>query len=171
MSDARRPDRRTLLKGAAWSAPAIVVATAAPAMAASGPAMVTTRITPTMDDAGHNLFVSMQFDNVNTGGTGLTTIFVSLLPATGVVDPIPPTGVSNGWVAGPSTPTSVGNGRVFPFTSATGIPGAPPNGVAAAFLFFSVKVGPDSVLRSAGSIRTTSTTENGQILDGSSAWG
>lgn len=162
--------RRTVLRGAAWTAPAIVLATAAPAAAMSGgEARVTTRITPTMDDAGHNLRVSMQFDNSAPGSTGVTTIYVTCLPnpGSGVVDPTPPTGVSTGWVAG--TPTPTGNGQVFPFTSAEGIRGIP-GGVAATFLFFEVKVGPDSVFGSSGSISTTSQSESGTIADGFAPW-
>lgn len=165
-----RPHRRTVLRGAAWTAPAIVLATAAPAAAMSGgEARVTTRITPTMDDAGRTLRVSMQFDNSAPGSTGVTTIFVTCLPTAGVVDSTPPTGVSTGWVAGTPVATDVGNGQVFPFTSATGIRGIPV-GVAATFLFFDVKVGPDSVLQSSGTISTTSESEFGTIADGFAPW-
>ncbi|MGA8847738.1 MAG: hypothetical protein WB471_14080 [Nocardioides sp.] len=170
MAHERQPHRRAVLRGAAWTAPAIVLATAAPATAASGGAQVTTRISPTTDDPGHNLHIAIQFDNSGPGSTGRTTVHVTCLPTTGVVDPTPPSAVSSGWVAGKPTPTDLGNGQIFPFTSADGIRGIP-SGVAATFLFFDVKVGPDSVLQSAGTITTSAVPTSGTVVDGVGAWG
>ncbi|WP_323792012.1 hypothetical protein [Nocardioides sp.] len=163
-----QPHRRTVLRGAAWTAPAIVLATAAPATAASGDAQVTTTVTPT-NDAGGTLRVSMRFDSAGPASTGPTTVYVTCLPTPGTVEPTEPTSVSSGWLAGPVTATDTGDGQVFSFTSADGIRGIP-GGVAATFLFFDVVVTPHPVLGSAGSITTQTVTTTGTVADGGAPW-
>ena len=69
--------RRSLVRTtgkAAWVAPVIVVATAAPATALSGRANVSTIVTPSR--TGDQLTVDLQFINRNTQPTGLVSVAV-----------------------------------------------------------------------------------------------
>ena len=162
------PHRRAILRGAAWTAPAIVLATAAPATAASGDAQVTTTVTPTRD-AGSTLRVSMRFDSAGPDSTGLTTVYVTCRPTAGSVEPTEPTSVSSGWTAGPVAPTDPSGGQVFSFTSPDGIRGIP-GGVAATFLFFDVVVTPAPVVGSSGGITTHTVTAPGTVAVGAAPW-
>lgn len=78
----REASRRTLIKGAAWTAPVIVVAAAAPAMAATGPADLRVSIASALrtNGNGRNVAFVSTIANVNTlPSTGqLHTLTVTL---------------------------------------------------------------------------------------------
>ena len=159
--------------GAAWTAPAIVIASAAPAAALSGPANVVTVISPPTRN-GPNLTVNLQFTNRNTGSTGLMTCAVYFDPTIGTVQATAPTinALSTaGW-------TYNGTGGISPERSfsfsrpAPGIPGAatatgtgPP-----ITLNITVKVDPVQGAASAGTIRTLNVVSSGNMTAANSAW-
>lgn len=142
MTEARRSSRRTVLKGAAWGAPAIVVVSAAPAMAASGPAVVTTAISGSV--TGTTLSVSVVLTNANTIASGLTNVTVTVTPTAVTGGSITGTNASvagtstAGWTGGTGT-AGTGGARSFAFSNATGVPGAAtPTGTASSTLNFTV---------------------------------
>lgn len=172
------PSRRSVVRGAAWSAPVIVLATAAPAVAASGPASVVTTVPPTSDNSATTLPVTINFTNSNTGSTGLTTVTVRFQVAgfltipEGSVTDAAPTGVTPGWV--PGVPTGTGTNRVFTFTKAApGIAGTA-TGTATPVtttLSFTVGITRQAVTGlSAGSISVTTTAASGTVANGNGAW-
>lgn len=170
--------RRRVLKGAAWSAPAIVLATAAPAIAASGPASVTTLAFASRE--GNVLDVVLTFVNQNTGSTGLTTVavfFESTVPAEQIV-PHNPT-IDTDASTLPWTFTGTGGTspeRSFSFSlPAPGIPGAPTatGPGPAQTLAFSILVPVDLVVGvSFGTIRTLNVTSEvgSTIMSATTAW-
>ena len=163
--------RRRILHGAAWTAPAIVLATAAPAFAASGRANVTSFVLPTADVDG-KLPVTIQFRNRNTGSTGQTNVFVRFTPnpASGTVQPDSATDVTNGWrsIGSSSDPTKPN----FTFVSATGIPGAStPDGIAESSFSFVVTVLPATPSGvSAGTITVAATLTEGDFTGVTGTW-
>lgn len=162
--------RRRLLHGAAWTAPAIVLATAAPSFAASGRANVTATVTPTADADG-KLPVTIEFRNRNTGSTGQANVFVRFTPnpASGTVEPNSATEVTNGWTSiGSSSDPSRPN---FTFVSPTGIPGAStPDGIAESSFSFVVTVNPGAGELSAGTITVSATFVDGDFTGVTSVW-
>lgn len=162
--------RRHVLKGAAWSAPAIVLATAAPSYAASGRANVTTIVLPTADADG-KLPVTLEFRNRNTESTGRTNVFVRFTPypASGMVEPNSAVEVTNGWTSiGSSPDPTMPN---FTFVSATGIPGAStPDGIAVSSFSFEVTVLPGAGGLSAGTITVAATLGQGDFTGTTGTW-
>lgn len=108
------PNRRTVLKGAAWSAPLIVVATAAPSYAASG--TVTTVIVANRPGANTTVNVSVLFTKTANGSTGTLTVDVTLtaLAATGTLNN-GPTAVNGGTLVGLQG-TGTDQSRTYRFT-------------------------------------------------------
>ena len=105
MQERNEISRRRVVAGAAWAAPAIVVASSAPAWAGStGDPNVTAFVEPTAD-ANNALPVTISFQNSGTGDTGLLIIDVffttNLAAVNGTLsDAAPtldPTSVSAGW--------------------------------------------------------------------------
>lgn len=163
----RGVSRRSVVKGAAWTAPVIVVASAAPAMAASGPAAVTTTVATAQ--SGSNLDVSLSFVNANMGATSNpTTLAVRFSPTAGTVDPAAPINiVTTGAAWSYVSSTVVGTVVTFNFTS-TGIPGATtPTGTSTCTLAFKIKVNGGT---SAGAINVTANTASGAVLPGTGTW-
>jgi hypothetical protein len=168
--------RRRVVAGAAWTAPAIVVASAVPAYALSGPANVLITFGPT-SRTGDQLSVDMEWVNRNTEPTGLMTTAVYFTPTIGFgtipkLDPVIDAGASTpGW-------TFVGSNnneadRSFSFTrAAPGIPGAPDAlGVSdPVVLSFTITVTPNVATLSAGQIRTLSVVSSGSMGQANSAW-
>jgi hypothetical protein len=120
--------RRTLVMGAAWTAPAIVLASAAPAMALSTPVsgpIVSTSVEPTTDN-GATMPVSVTFSNpYNTAiGAISVTVQLSFNPASGrgVNPSASPSIVTAGWVHTGSAGSN--QNRSISFTNASGIPAA-----------------------------------------------
>ena len=164
------PSRRTVIGGAAWAAPAIVVAAAAPAFAASGPASVTTTVRPA-SDANGRLPITIDFLNRNTGSTRLTTVIVTLTPTPlfGSVTPGSAVDVTGGW-------TFLGSGNsttapTFSFSKSTGIDGAATStGTATTTLSFAVTVVPNQLGQSAGTIDVIVSPGNGSVASGDGLW-
>lgn len=174
MTRSSRPHRRALIKGAAWTAPAIVLATAAPATAASGAADVITTIPPTMDTYNGpgedgTLPVLINFTNTNTGSTGSVSITVTFLGVIAGVTADRPTDVSPGWSF---VSPAEGNqfNRRFTFMNPVGIAGAgTPTGTAESSLAFTIRT-VTATTTSNGAITTTATAASGQIRPGSGSW-
>jgi hypothetical protein len=74
---AREIDRRTVAKGVAWSVPAIIVATAAPAAAASGAVSVTSVAASYVPQSTGGAVASLVV-NVNATGTGHSITLVEI---------------------------------------------------------------------------------------------
>lgn len=162
--------RRHVLKGAAWSAPAIVLATAAPSFAASGRAAVTTLVLPATHTHGE-LSVTIDFVNRNTGSTGLTTTIVTFTPAPGFGSVVPDsaTRVTNDW-------RFIGSGNsttapTFSFSRTQGIDGAPTaTTTATTRLYFRLRVEPNAAGQSAGTISTMTIVREGDTTAGRGSW-
>ncbi|WP_323793744.1 hypothetical protein [Nocardioides sp.] len=162
--------RRRVLKGAAWTAPAIVLATAAPTYAASGRAAVTTLVLPATHTHGV-LSVTIDFINRNTESTGLTTAIVtcSPTPGSGTVVRNSATRVTNGW-------QFIGSGNsttapTFSFSRDQGIDGAPTaDSTATTRLHFRLEVLPNEVGQSAGTISVQTIRARGDATGGSGTW-
>lgn len=141
-SQRNRPSsRRTVLRGAAWSAPAIVIATAAPAYAASGAASITQTVSGVVDSGTLVMTTTVDFLNSNTGAT-TATVVVRLGASAGQVSGAAPGAVSPGWAFVSSTPA--GSAAIRWYTFSGTIPGATdasgPSSVAASVLSFTVPV-------------------------------
>jgi hypothetical protein len=156
MSDSKPgSSRRTVLKGAAWTAPVVVLATAAPAAAVSGSANVAQTASGSVDQPAELLTTSIDFVNSNTGST-TASIVVRLSASAGQMGAADPISVSAGWVFVSATP--VGNAAIREYTFSGTIPGASDaTSTQASFLRFEVPVEPADSLPSAGSIRATTT--------------
>jgi hypothetical protein len=151
--------RRRVVTGAAWAAPVIVVASAAPAVAGSAtPPNVTTVVEPAVH-SGTTLPVTVRFQNSGTQSTGVTVIDVffttNLAAASGEVSDAAPvideTASSAGWTYDAVRGTV--QRRIFTFTRALGIEGATGPTPAETVLAFSITVVPAEPLdTSAGSI-------------------
>lgn len=166
-TNVHQPHRRSVLKGAAWAAPAIVVATAAPALAASADALVTINI-PTTANNGTNLPVQVTFTNVNTRSTGQTDLAIVFTPGVGQgsVDADAPAFTTNdaGWTNQGNTLNTLTGARTFNFRSTTGIPGAATvTGTAVSTLVFQVKV-TQANGASSGGISASATPARGSVL-------
>ncbi|WP_139977447.1 hypothetical protein [Nocardioides litoris] len=131
--------RRTVLKGAAWAAPAIVVATAAPAMAASGPALVVTTINAVRPSSNTTVNVTVSFSNSNTGGTGNTYTDVTVSQPTGNTSATPTNVMGTNWSFESVQGTPTNQLKVWRFRNTEGIPGVAtatsPPGVTSSFSF------------------------------------
>ncbi len=114
--------RRTVLKGAAWTAPAIVLATAAPAVALSGAANITQSASGVLDRPSLTMRTTIAYVNANTGATTATTTVV-LRSSAGQIGAGDPTAVSAGWAFVSVTP--VGSAGIRTYTFSGVIPGAP----------------------------------------------
>jgi hypothetical protein len=168
--------RRRVVAGAAWGAPAIVVASAVPAMALSGPANVLITIPPTADSGG-TLTVEAEFVNRNTGATGLITTAFFFTPTTGLgsvpaqTPTINSTGTTPGWTfTGQNNDSS---DKSFSFSrAAPGIPGAPDATSTSdpVMLSFTITVTPGALDTSAGQIRTLSVVQSGSAPQANSLW-
>lgn len=163
--------RRKIVTNAAWAAPAIVVATAAPAMALSGRANVALTMTATR--SGNLLTVNLSGINRNTENTGLTTTVVYVNPEVGDVPAQTATinsmGSSPGWRTDASTggPTR----RAFGFTRDNGYDGAPTStGTATTSLSFTITVTPAAGLLSSGTLDTLTVRQRGDVTDTDSLW-
>ncbi len=122
MSDSMQgPHRRSVLKGAAWTTPAIVLATAAPAMAASGPASVAQSAVGVVDRPNLKMTTTVSFSNANTGAAP-ATVEVRVAASAGGISADDPTGVTGGWSFTGATP--VGSAAIRTFTFMGTIPGA-----------------------------------------------
>lgn len=152
----RGSNRRAVLKGAAWTAPAIVLATAAPAFAASGAASITQAVSGVVDDDTLLMTTTVRYVNANTGATPATAI-VRLSASAGRVATGDPTSVGPGWAFVGVTP--VGSAAIREYTFAGTIAGADsPSTSDQTDLVFTVLVETASVAElSAGTIRTTTT--------------
>ena len=126
------PNRRTVLKGAAWTAPAIVVATAAPAFAASQirPAVTSTT---TSSRSGSNVTVSSTFTNAAAIATTGLIVTYEITPLAGSTVSGPVDSITGGWTA--STPTFNGAVMTVVFTKAAPQLGAAPSSVTLGFRF------------------------------------
>lgn len=113
--------RRTVLKGAAWTAPAIVLATAAPAFAASGAASITQTVSGVVDNGTLLMTTTVNFLNTNTGAT-TAGVVVRLGATAGGVSGAVPTAVSDGWSFVGATPEGSAAIRWYSFSGT--IPGA-----------------------------------------------
>lgn len=165
--------RRTVVRSlahAAWAAPVIVAASAAPAFAVSGPAAVTTTVSGSRTDAV--LTIAITLTNSNTGPAGVTTLVVTAtpLPATGSTisssDPV----ITNadGWVF--TTRSGNSGGRTYNFSNPN-VPGAPTStGTAQSTLIFTVPVGAGLAAPSSGTITAVPTVANGTSSGGAGAW-
>lgn len=118
--------RRRILTGAAWTAPAIVVASATPSYAGSPPGdpNVTAIVQPTAD-ADNTLPVTIRFQNSGPGSTGLLVVDVflttNLAQVNGTLSTADPTSVSQGWQFQGATGSV--QRRILTFANALGIPG------------------------------------------------
>ncbi len=159
--------RRRVIKGAVWTAPAIVIATAAPAFAASGPAAVTTTVRPaTHSDT--KLPITIDFLNRNTGATGLTNVFVKFTPTAGTVTKSSVADVAPGWTFNGSSNDAAA--PTLAFSHATGIAGAPTaSGTATTTLSFTATVVPVAG-QSAGTIAVSVSPSTGSITGGNGGW-
>ncbi len=160
--------RRKILKGAAWTAPVVVMASAAPAFAASGPAALTTRIEAY--DGGGKLTVIPTITNANTGAAGHTTLAITATPTVGTISDADPVLLSSG--AGfvfVSRTAGPGPARNYLFETAN-VPGASsPTGTAPVAFAFEVPVtGPAN--QSSGTITAVPTPTNGNGTPGSGTW-
>jgi hypothetical protein len=162
--------RRTALKGGAWAAPVIVVASAAPAWALSTPIsgpIVTTSVGPTNDNAT-SMPVSITFSNAYNTAVGAMSVTVQLSfnPASGrgVNPSAAPTGVTTGWVHTGSTGSN--QNRFITFTNAGGIAAATdPLTPATLNLSFSQGLAAGSTAFG-GTINTTATASGASITNG-----
>ncbi|WP_323792623.1 hypothetical protein [Nocardioides sp.] len=114
--------RRSVLKGAAWTAPAIVLASAAPAFAASGAASITQTVVGVLDRPNLKMTTTVDYNNLNTGATTATAI-VTLRSSAGQIATGDPSFVSDGWTFSGVTPAGSAFIREYTFNGA--IPGAP----------------------------------------------
>lgn len=162
--------RRRVIKGAAWAAPVIVMASAAPAFAASGPASVSTTVLPATDSGGR-LPVTINFLNRNTESTGLTTVIVTFTPTPGFgsVTKDEAFEVTPGWnYLGSGNSTTA---PTFSFSRAAGIDGAASStGTATTTLSFEVGVVGNALGQSAGTISVSIIPTRGNTAGGSGAW-
>lgn len=167
--------RRSVLRTgvhAAWVAPVIVAVGAAPAVAASGPALVTTTVSA--NHTSSDLSILVFLTNSNTGSAGLTTVAVTATPAVGTVDAnVPRIFTPDGWVYVDQSAGPLG-ARTFNFMRAE-IPGAASaTGMFRTTLQFFVNVTPVPApvggSLSSGSIRAVPMVANGTAAEGTGSW-
>ncbi|WP_323791930.1 hypothetical protein [Nocardioides sp.] len=120
--------RRKVLKGAAWTAPVVVMASAAPAFAVSGPAALTTIIEEAYNEVRDEvtvLTVITEVTNANTGSPGAVTTVFTVLPTGGTITDADPTvlNLGAGFVFVSKAAAGVG-GYSYTFTNGN-FPGAP----------------------------------------------
>ncbi|MGA8848185.1 MAG: hypothetical protein WB471_16340 [Nocardioides sp.] len=75
MTQINPSSRRAVLRAGAWTAPVVVLATAAPAVAASGPADISVTVPTTTDDNG-TMPITIIFENKNIRTSGPIQLFV-----------------------------------------------------------------------------------------------
>ena len=167
MSDhASGASRRNVLKGAAWTAPVVVMATAAPAYAVSGEAALTTVVESAYNevrDEVNVLTVITKVTNANTGAPGLTTLVFTLQPTGGTIVDADATvlNVGAGFVFATKAPAGVGGFR-YTFTNSTFVGAADAASTEEKSFAFTVPV----TGLSAGGINVTTTPTNGTAAPG-----
>jgi hypothetical protein len=116
--------RRRIVKGAAWTAPVIVMASAAPAIAASPPVVTTTGIAGT-GGLSTTETVNMTFNNAGGAASVLSaTVTVTPTAVVGGSLTVPTsTTLATNWTN--TTPTSSGTGFTTTFTRNDGIAVSP----------------------------------------------
>jgi hypothetical protein len=164
------PSRRAVLRGAAWGAPAIVVVAAAPAVAASGPASVTTAVSAVRNP--NNVTVTIVLSNANTGTTGPITLALTAAPTVGTAANnanVRPAS-SEGWTYVDRTNGPDG-ARIYNFTNATGVPAqqtsSGPAGTSTLVARFGIN---DVDGASAGSLSVAVGVTSGSASGGSGSW-
>lgn len=155
MDELTSATRRGVLRAGAWSAPVIVLATAAPAFAASGEAAITAVVMDTTDDDG-TMPVRIVFTNSNTRPSGAIQLFVEfalsqVVPVRSIASQTP-TEISPGWVyTGTGGTDTV---RTFGLRLESGIPGAPTSSsTSTSVLDFKIVVAGPTASPSSGTIR------------------
>lgn len=121
MSSSVQPTRRSVLKGAAWTAPVIVVATATPALAATGAANLSVAV-QSATSAGNPRVLTVQSLITNTGSLASTALTVRLTVALNNANQaLVPTASAQGYtpalVTGVGTPTVSPTSYTFDFTA------------------------------------------------------
>ncbi len=170
--DAPGISRRAVVRTAghaAWMAPAIVAASAAPSFAASGPAAISTTVTGSRSEG--MLTVTVTLTNANTGAAGPTALSVGVtpLPNGGTVLSADPTMVSaDGW----SFDSRSGNsgGRTYFFSRPDVAGAATSTGTASTTLVFAVPVVESIAMISTGRLVATPIVTNGAATSGASTW-
>lgn len=156
--------RRSVLRTAAWSAPAVVVATAAPAHAMSLPSPVKQQIVLSIDDAtlgASTMSVTVGFSNpARTATSAKATLNINFSQTLGsrgfpAEEPVSTNDVS--WVFVGATP-----GGTITFQR-VGIPAAP-----TPFTFVRRTTGTGS---SIGSVMASGTADDASFVSGSGTWG
>jgi hypothetical protein len=148
MASEHRPDatRRTVVRTAAtaaWAAPVIVAASAAPAYAGSPTAAVLRAPDPTFLRLGDAITIISQYDNFGTGAAASMMVSVTITPTSGTLVDADPTGVRSGFSFVDRT-TSPSGGQVLNFIkNAPQIP--PGDQTLDRRLQFTISHAPDSV--------------------------
>lgn len=148
-----RVSRRTVTRGAAWSAPVIVLATAAPVMAASGPVTVTTLPPTATRGQLDSVFTTIRFLNSSAEPTP-ATVAVTLTPTPdvgGTVTDERPRNISTGWSPLTGTPTGTETARTFTFVG-TVLGASAPDQPRETVLTFAARVVPVGGVVSTGTI-------------------
>ncbi len=162
MSDrAAGTSRRNVLKGAAWSAPVVVMASAAPAYAVSGEAALTTVIEQASNevrDGDDVLTVITRVTNLNTGSPGLVTLVFTVQPTGGTIESADPTvlNVGAGFVFVSKEAVGAG-GYSYTFTNSTFVGASDATATEPKTFAFTVPV----TGLSAGGINVVTTPTNG----------
>lgn len=161
----RPTTRRTVLRGSAWAAPVVVVATAAPSYAASPGVPVRPQVVLSVDDATfttttpHALRVQVGLANASmTATSALVRLSVTMARLTGdrAFPAEEPTQISAGWTFLGATP-----GGTFTFTR-LGLPASP--------MPFSCLIGATGSAGSDGRVSASATSDDASFVGGNRLW-